>query len=53
MLDLMHVERNAFDNLLKYLYGERDVVEVRKDMEKVGVQQHLWLRRRLGATNIC
>jgi hypothetical protein len=48
----MHVEWNIFDNLLKYLYGERDIVEVRKDMEEAGVQQHLWLRRKLGATNL-
>jgi hypothetical protein len=48
----MHVEWNIFDNLLKYLYGERDIVEVQRDMEKVGVQQHLWLRKKLGATNL-
>ncbi len=39
----MHMEQNVFDNLLKYLFSERDTMEVRKDMEKVGVQQHLWL----------
>jgi hypothetical protein len=41
MLDLMHVEQNMFDNLMEYLYGERDTMEVWKDMEEVGVQQHL------------
>ncbi len=51
MLDVMHMEQNMFDNLMKYLYGERDIVEVWKDMEEIGVQQHLWLRRKPGATN--
>ncbi len=37
----MHVEQNMFDNLMEYLYGERDTMEVWKDMEEVGVQQHL------------
>jgi hypothetical protein len=32
-LDVMHVERNVSDNLLSHLFGERDMVEVRKDME--------------------
>jgi hypothetical protein len=41
MLDLMHVEQNMFDNLMEYLYGERDTMEVWKEMEEVGVQQHL------------
>jgi hypothetical protein len=41
MLDVMHVEQNMSDNLMKYLYGEKDIVEVWKDMEEVGVQQHL------------
>jgi hypothetical protein len=45
------MEWNMSNNLLKYLYGERDTMEVQKDMEKVGVQQHLWLRRRPRATN--
>jgi hypothetical protein len=46
----MHVEQNVCDSLLKHLFGERDMVEVRKDMEKASVQKHLWLWRRLGTT---
>ncbi len=38
------------DNLLNHLFGEQDTMEVRKDMEKVGVNKHLWLQRRLGTT---
>jgi hypothetical protein len=44
-LDVMHVGRNVFDNVFKYLFGERDTLEVCKDMEEVGVKQHLWLHQ--------
>jgi hypothetical protein len=44
----MHMEWNMFDNFLKYLSGERDIMEVRKDMEEASVQQHLWLQKKLG-----
>jgi hypothetical protein len=30
----MHVEQNVFYSILKYLFGERDTMEVRKDMEE-------------------
>jgi hypothetical protein len=29
MLDIMHMEWDMFDNLLKYLFGERDIMEVK------------------------
>jgi hypothetical protein len=38
MLDIMHVEQNISDNLLNYLFSEKDIVETWRDMEKVGVQ---------------
>jgi hypothetical protein len=34
----MHVERNVFDSILKYLFGEQDTMEVRKDMEEAQVK---------------
>jgi len=42
-LDVMNVERNVPNNLLQYLIREKDTMEVQKDMQKVGVHQHLWL----------
>jgi hypothetical protein len=39
----MHIEWNVLDNVLKYLFGEQNTIEVCKDMEEVGVKQHLWL----------
>ena len=34
-LDPMHIERNIFANILKHLFGEKDIVACRKDMEEV------------------
>jgi hypothetical protein len=45
-LDVMHVEQNVSNNLLKYL-----IVEVQKDMQEAGVHQHLWLQSRPGSSN--
>jgi hypothetical protein len=46
MLDVMHVERNVLENVLKYLFGKKDsILETRKDLEQVGVMRHLWLHQ--------
>jgi hypothetical protein len=37
MLDVMHVEHNVSESVLKYLFGEKDRLEVRKDLEQAGV----------------
>jgi hypothetical protein len=47
----MHVEQNVSNNLLRYLTMENDTMEVQKDMQEVGVHQHLWLQSRLGSFN--
>jgi len=39
----MHIEHNVSKSVLKYLFGEQDTMEMHKDMEEVGVKQHLWL----------
>jgi hypothetical protein len=36
MLDVMHVEHNVSESVLKYLFG-KDRLEVRKDLEQAGV----------------
>jgi len=48
-LDVMHVEWNVSNNLLRYLTKE-DTIEVQKDMQ-VGVHQHLWLQSRPRSSN--
>jgi hypothetical protein len=42
----MHVERNISDNVLKHLFGEKDTLGTRRDMEEVRVCPWLWLQRR-------
>jgi len=45
-LDAMHVERNISANVLKHLFGEKDSLGTRRDMEEVRVHPWLWLQRR-------
>lgn len=40
----MHVEKNIADAILKFVFGERDTVECRRDMEECGVMCDLHLR---------
>lgn len=44
----MHVERNVSDNVLRHLFGEKDSVATRQDMEEVGRMEHLHLRPQPG-----
>jgi hypothetical protein len=39
----MHIERNVSNNVSKYLFSKRNTTKVHKDVEEVGVKQHLWL----------
>lgn len=50
-LDAMHVERNLSANLLKHLWGERDTLGCRRDMEEAGATPHLWLQSIPGSSN--
>jgi hypothetical protein len=38
----MHVENNVLESILNYLFGDKDTIEVHKDLQEVGVMQHLW-----------
>jgi hypothetical protein len=42
----MHIEHNICDNLLKHLFGEKDTLSTRPDMEEIGIRPWLWLQRR-------
>lgn len=44
MLDVMHIEQNVSDNILSHLFGEKDSVATRQDMEEVGRMEHLHLQ---------
>jgi hypothetical protein len=41
----MHIERNVSNIVFKYLFSECDTLHVHKDMEEVGVKQHLWFHQ--------
>ncbi|XP_074271128.1 uncharacterized protein LOC141595055 [Silene latifolia] len=46
-LDVMHIEKNVCDNILVTLLDmdkSRDDENARKDLEKLGVKRHLWLK---------
>ena len=42
----MHVEKNIAESVLKFLFGEKDTPQTRKDLEEVGARRELWLRPR-------
>lgn len=43
-IDVMHIEKNVCESVLKYLCGEKDTSSVRLDLEQRGIKPHLWLR---------
>ncbi len=45
------MEQNVSDDLLRYLIWEKDIVEVKKDMQEASVHQHLWLQSSPGPSN--
>jgi hypothetical protein len=44
-LDVMHIERNVSKNI-----GDKDTIEVCKDLEEARVMQHLWLHQQGGGS---
>lgn len=44
VIDVMHIERNIADYVLRYLFGEKDTLECRRGMEEVGVMRDLQVR---------
>lgn len=44
VLDVMHVEKNIADAVLKFVFGEKDTLECRRDLEECGVMRDLHLR---------
>lgn len=44
-LVVMHCEKNICENLLKVIFGEKDTLVVRKDMEDIGIRFQLWLQQ--------
>lgn len=43
-IDVMHIEKNICESLLKFLSGEKDTGAVRSDLQAKNIRPHLWLR---------
>jgi hypothetical protein len=39
-LDVMHVEKNICESFVRTLFGQKDTIKVRRDMEVEGICQH-------------
>lgn len=44
VLDVMHIEKNIAEYVLKFLFGEKDTTESRKDLQEMGIRREFWLR---------
>jgi hypothetical protein len=42
-LDVMHCEMNLAKNFLKTITGKKDIVKVRRDLQRRNIRKHLWL----------
>jgi hypothetical protein len=42
-LDIMHIEKNICDSILKFLLGEKDTPAVQEDFRECGISRRLWL----------
>jgi len=46
-LDVMHIEKNICENVVRTIFGQKNTIKVRWDMQAKGIWQHLWLRQHL------
>ena len=46
VLDVMHIEKNIAESVLKFLFGDKDTEESRRDLQHMGIWRELWLRPR-------
>ena len=44
VLDVMHCEKNLYENILRTLLGETDYCRGREDMQEMDIREELWLR---------
>ena len=42
----MHIEKNVAESVLKFLFGDKDTLDSRRDLEQLGIRRELWLRPR-------
>lgn len=51
-VDVMHIEKNICESLLKFLSGEKDTGAVRADLQQKGIRPHLWLKPHASNPNV-
>jgi Domain of unknown function (DUF4218) len=51
-VDVMHIEKNVTESLLKFLSGEKDTGAVRMDLEQKGIRPDLWLKCQSNQANV-
>ncbi len=44
-LNVMHIEKNVCESLIKFVFGTKDTIKVCRNMEVCEVQLHLWVKR--------
>ena len=40
-IDVMHIEKNVCENLIRFLSGEKDTMAVQNDLEQRGIRSNL------------
>jgi hypothetical protein len=40
----MQIEKNAYESLIKFIFGQKDINKVHQNMEVYGVWEQLWLK---------
>ncbi len=41
---MMHYKKNLCENILKIIFGAKDLMIVRKDFKECGIKPHLWIQ---------
>lgn len=45
ILDVMHIEHNAMENILRTILGNKDIASVGEDMQELSCRPSLWLQK--------
>jgi hypothetical protein len=45
----MHCEKNLCENILKTIFGIKDIMAIQENLKNCGIQSHLWVQNVVGA----
>ncbi len=40
----MHCQKNLCENVVKIIFGNKDIVEIKEDLKDCSIRNHLWLQ---------